>query len=118
MSVIVVGVDFTPCSASGLRQAIRIAGWRRATVQAVHAIEPLVVMDLEQALSPRQTDIRAGLAVEIDHPVPALLRNVREQSAELLVADRGHAGPSRRSLRASTSRRPPVARWRRRCAVR
>jgi nucleotide-binding universal stress UspA family protein len=108
MSVIVVGVDFTPCSASGLRQAIRIAAWRRTTVQAVHAIEPLVVMDLEQALSPLQTDIRAGLirdagkawkeftagipgaaglelAVEIDHPVSALLRHVRERSAELLV---------------------------------
>ena len=108
MGVIVVGADFTPCSASGLRQAIRIAAWRRATVQAVHAIEPLVVMDLEQALSPLQTDIRAGLirdagkawkeftagtpgaaglelAVEIDHPVSVLLRRVREQSAELLV---------------------------------
>lgn len=30
-------------------------------MQAVHAIESLVVMDLEQALSPLQTDIRAGL---------------------------------------------------------
>jgi len=120
MSVIVVGVDFTPCSASALRQAMRIAARRRATVQAVHAIEPLVVMDLEQALSPLRTDIRPGLirdagkawteftagipgasglelAVEIDHPVSALLRRVREQSAELLIlgvhgtspADRG-----------------------------
>jgi nucleotide-binding universal stress UspA family protein len=120
MSAIVVGADFTPCSAAGLRQAIRIAAWRRATVHAVHAIEPLVVTDLEQALSPLQTDIRAGLiqdarrawteftagipgavglglTVEVDHPVSALLRHVRERSAELLVlgvhgtspADRG-----------------------------
>lgn len=120
MSVIVVGVDFTPCSGSALRQAIRIAAWSRATVQAVHVIEPLVARDLEEALSPFQADVRtqitqdagrtwkeftAGipevggleLDVEIDHPVSAILRRVRERSAALLVlgthgttpADRG-----------------------------
>ena len=119
MSVIVVGVDFTSCSAAGLRQAIRIAAWQGATVQAVHAIEPLVVMDLEEALRPLQSDIRAGLvrdagkawaeftaglpgaaglelAVEIDHPVTALLRRVREQSAELLVLGTHGASPADR----------------------
>jgi nucleotide-binding universal stress UspA family protein len=121
MSVIVVGVDFSPCSASGLRQAIRIAAARRATVQAIHAIEPLVVVDLEQALSPLQTDIRArlihdagkawkeltagipgasglDLAVEIDHPVSALLGSVREQSAELLVLGTHGTSPGDRGV--------------------
>lgn len=105
---LMVGVDFTPCSASALRQAIRIAERTQATLHVVHVIETLVVMDLEEALSPFQADIRAGLiqdagktwkeftadvpeacglelAVEIDNPVAAILRRVREQSADLLI---------------------------------
>lgn len=105
---LVVGVDFTPCSASVLRQAIRIARWNQAPLSVVHIIETLVVTDLEEALSPVQSDVRtvlirdAGktwkafaadipgasgleLAVEIDHPVRGILRRARERSADLLV---------------------------------
>ncbi len=105
---LVVGVDFTPCSASALRQAIRVAEPNRATLRVIHVVEMLVVKDLEEALSPFQTDIRAGLiqdagktwkeftadipgasglelAVEINHPVVAILRRVREHSADLLI---------------------------------
>ncbi len=105
---LVVGVDFTPCSASALRQAIRIAERNQATLHVVHVIEVLVVMDLEEALSPFQADVRAGLvedagrgwqeftadapgasglelAVEIDNPVLAILRRVQEHSADLLI---------------------------------
>jgi len=105
---IVVGVDFTPCSATALKQAIRIAERNQAALQVVHIIETLVVMDLEEALTPFQTDIRAGLVrdvrtawqgftaeipgasaleleVEIDNPVAAILRRVRAQAADLLV---------------------------------
>ncbi|HSB40326.1 MAG TPA: universal stress protein [Methylomirabilota bacterium] len=108
MAVIVVGVDFTPYSRSALRQALRIAASRGAVVQAVHVIETLVVVDLEEALGAFQAGIREGLvrdagkawreftadipeasaldlAVEIDHPVSAMVRQVRERSAELLV---------------------------------
>ncbi len=53
---IVVGVDFTPCSATALKQAIRIAERNQAALQVVHIIETLVVMDLEEALTPFQTD--------------------------------------------------------------
>ena len=119
MSVVVVGVDFTPCSRSALMQAMRIAACRRATVHVVHVIEPLVVMDLEQALSPYQTDIRAALIgdvrktwreftmgipdvsgleldVQIDHPVSVILRRVREQSADLLVLGTHGTSPADR----------------------
>jgi nucleotide-binding universal stress UspA family protein len=105
---IVVGVDFTPCSTVALTQAMRIAERSRATVQAVHVIEALVVMDLEEALSPHQADVREGLVrdareawhgltgdvpgasaleleVEIGSPLAAILRRVRERSADLLV---------------------------------
>lgn len=105
---IVVGVDFTPCSATALKQAVRVAERNQARLEAVHIIETLVVTDLEEALTPFQADIRAGLvrdarrdwqgftaeipgattlelAVEIDNPVTAILRRVRAQPADLLV---------------------------------
>jgi nucleotide-binding universal stress UspA family protein len=120
MSVIVVGVDFTPCSGSALPQAIRIAAWSRATGQAVHVIEPLVARDLEEALGPFQVDVRAQIIqdagrtwkestagipgvsglerdVEIDHPVSAILRRVRERSAALLILGTHGAAPADRA---------------------
>jgi nucleotide-binding universal stress UspA family protein len=105
---IVVGVDFTPCSATAVRQGVRLAELTRASVHSVHVIERLVVTDLEDALTPFQSEVRATLvrdareawpgftadipgastlelAVEIDEPVAAILRLVRERSADLLV---------------------------------
>lgn len=105
---IVAGVDFTPCSATALKQAVRIAKRNEARLEVVHVLETLVVTDLEEALTPFQTDIRAGLVqdarkswedfraaipgagrleleVEIAHPVAAILRRVRERGADLLV---------------------------------
>jgi nucleotide-binding universal stress UspA family protein len=105
---LVVGLDFTPCPAAALRQAISIAERTQAALQVVHVIETLVVMDLEAALRPFQADVRAGpvrdardawpeftagipgasaleLEVEIDNPVAASLPRVRERSADLLV---------------------------------
>lgn len=54
---IVVGVDFTPCSAVALRQAVRIGAWNRARVRAVHIIDVLVATELSEALSPFQKDV-------------------------------------------------------------
>lgn len=116
---IIVGVDFTPCSASALRQAIRIAKWNQADLYVVHIIEMLVAKDLEEALSKFQQDIQAGLIrdarnawaqfaadiseargielhVEIDHPVAALMRTVRDHAADLLVlGTHGTSKPAR-----------------------
>lgn len=109
---IVVGVDFTPCSAAALRQAIRIAKWNQAQLHPVHIIETLVATELEAALTKFQVDIQAGLVrdarkawdqfvagipetadpeaadldlyVEINHPT-ALMRLVRDYNADLLI---------------------------------
>lgn len=61
MKSIVVGVDFTPCSAAALAQAVRMGAWNRATVRAVHVIDTVVAMDLQDALSAMQRGIVDGL---------------------------------------------------------
>jgi len=108
MSSIVVGVDFTPCSAVALGQAIRIAAWSGAKVHVVHVIDTIVVIDLEEALSPMQQGIRDGLLdlahkawadfaervpgakglpieVSINNRIVGIHRRAREDKAELLV---------------------------------
>lgn len=105
---IIVGVDFSPCSASALRQAVRIAKWNQAELHVIHIIEMLAAVDLEAPLSKFHLDIQAGLIrdarsawarfaadipeahdldlhIEIDHPVVALTRSVRNVAADLLV---------------------------------
>jgi nucleotide-binding universal stress UspA family protein len=107
-SCIIIAVDFTPCSAVALAQGTRIAGWTRANVQVVHVIETLVVVELEEALSASQRNVREGLVadaeaawrdfargipgaellpvgVSIDNRVEGILRRVRESKADLLV---------------------------------
>lgn len=105
---IVVGVDFTPCSAAALRQARRIAEWNRARLHAIHIIDTLVVQDLQEALTPYQKDIRESLEsdarsawkrfieplglpaespidIVIDNRVHGLLEAVKSRRADLLV---------------------------------
>ncbi len=61
---ILVGVDFTPCSAAALRQGLRLAAGIRANLCAVHVIDTLVVIELEEALSEFQRNIREGLLAD------------------------------------------------------
>jgi nucleotide-binding universal stress UspA family protein len=105
---IVVGTDFTPCSAAALGQALRIARWTRAAVHVVHVIDTLVVIELEEALSPMQEGIRSGLVsdaqrawaefargvpgaerltvdVSINNRIVGILRRARAVGADLLV---------------------------------
>ena len=105
---IVVGTDFTPCSAVALGQAIRIAKGSNATVHVVHVIDTTVVIEVESALSPMQQGIRdgltkdaerawaefakaipgaAGLSIEvsINNRIVGILRRAREDKADLLV---------------------------------
>lgn len=106
---VLVGVDFSPVSATALKQGARIARWNRAKLHALHVIDMVVVMDLEAALSPMQQRIQEGivrdaraawdrfragaglegealeLEVEIDNRVAAVLRQVNKHSADLLV---------------------------------
>lgn len=105
---IVVGTDFTPCSAVAVAQALRIAKWSHARLHAVHVIDTTVVMELEATLSEFQQAVRASLAdaahaawrdcaaaipgaadipVEItpNNRVAGVLEHVRTAGADLLV---------------------------------
>lgn len=102
---IVLGVDFSSCSASALKQAIRIVTWNGAKLHVIHIVERAFHMDLVNiaaGLDPSQivADAREAwrefivdipeaseleLQVEIGHPVAAIVRQAREQAADLLV---------------------------------
>lgn len=105
---IVVGTDFTPCSAVALGQAIRVATWSNATVHVVHVINTTVVIEIETALSELQQGIRDGLVkdaerawaefakgvpgaaslpleVSINNRIFGILRRARDSKADLLV---------------------------------
>lgn len=58
---IVVGTDFSPCSAVALSQALRIATWSHASLHAVHVIDTTVVMEPGASLSEFQQAVRASL---------------------------------------------------------
>lgn len=108
LNSIIVGVDFTPPCAAALAQAVRIASWNRAKLLAIHVIETLAAMEMQEALSPYVAEIEQGLvaeakaqwakfandvpgksglefAVSINSPVVELTKRVRERSADLLV---------------------------------
>lgn len=112
---IVVGTDFTACSAVALGQAIRIAAWSpppaegaAAKVHVVHVIDTTVVIEIESALSAMQQGIREGLTrdaerawvefaksipgagglpieVPINNRIVGILKCARENKADLLV---------------------------------
>jgi nucleotide-binding universal stress UspA family protein len=58
---ILVGTDYTPCSAVALAQAMRIAAWSNAKVRAVHVIDTTVVLEFESVLSDFQKAARESL---------------------------------------------------------
>ena len=105
---IVVGTDFTPCSAVALGQAIRIAAWFSSPIHVVHVIDTTVVIEIEQALSTFQQAIRENLVhdaarawaefakqvpgaaglpikVSINNRIVGILKRAREDQADLLV---------------------------------
>lgn len=115
---VLVGIDFTEPSAAALAQGVRIAGRTGAHVRALHVIEILVVADLEEALSPFQRDIQAGLLgdarraweqfapgvskegvrfdVSVGTPLAEVVSKVRSTNADLLVMGvYGASGPTR-----------------------
>lgn len=108
LTSILVGIDFTDCSATALRQALRIAAWNQATLHAVHVVETEVVADLTSALkrddASMRESVRQGaqrhwqefiatipealstpLVVDIDQSVNGLVRAVEAHKAQLLV---------------------------------
>jgi nucleotide-binding universal stress UspA family protein len=107
-SSIVVGVDFTPCSAAALAQALRIRDSTKAAIHVVHVIDTLVAVELEDVLSPMQQGIPEGLVadakgawarfaagipgaesvpiqIRIDNRIHGIVETVMEHRADLLV---------------------------------
>lgn len=115
---VVVGTDFTACSAVALRQALRVAAWSGASVHVVHVIDTHVVIELEEALSQTQKGIRDGLIadaqgawaefaktipgaaglpieVSINNRIVGILARAREDKGDLLVMGAfGHRCPN------------------------
>lgn len=112
MKKILVGIDFTDCSASALRQAMRIAARLGGTVHVLHVIDTFVAAELEEALTPMQHNIRDGLVadaqqawreyrsqipgaeelsidVAVEHRVLGLLRKSSEIQVDLMVLGAG-----------------------------
>ncbi len=108
LTSIVVAVDFTPCSARALREAIRLAQSSGAQLHAVHVIDHLVVSELEDALVGIQPGLREGiqsdaeeawrafarqipgaerlqLRISVEHRVTGILDRVAADHADLLV---------------------------------
>lgn len=113
---IVVGIDFTEGSRAALAQALRLADALRASVHAVHMLEPLVVTDLQAALSRSEDDIRASLLADaevawkefahgadeavtfethIGHPVEGTIEAAVRHKAGLLVLGAHGSSPDR-----------------------
>ncbi len=58
---IVVGVDFSPASLDALAQAKRVGSWARSEVRAVHVIDTVAVLDIQEALSMIAARVQDGL---------------------------------------------------------
>ncbi|GJQ30034.1 MAG: hypothetical protein HBSAPP03_19180 [Phycisphaerae bacterium] len=118
-SAVVVGVDFSTCGATALRQAVRIGSWSRSAVHAVHVIDTMALIELESAFMTSAPDLHrymteeatrswgrisadvpgaagAKFHVATDTPARGLARAASEHAAWLLVVgahgERAHAG--------------------------
>ncbi len=102
---ILVGVDFSDCSVSALRQAGRLALRDGAKLAVVHAVTPDFIEHYRESFVTPESDIiekilqqvkafaRAGLAsdaefdaqVYVGHPFVEILRAAKECAADLLI---------------------------------
>lgn len=114
MKNIVVGVDFSDCSANALARAAGLAACHEAALHVVHVVDRLVLDDLKQVLKKRQVEddvrhdmvgrlqkmveqvapaVQTEVDVIIGSPLDGLIRKVKSVSAELLVlGTRGEGG--------------------------
>lgn len=105
---IVVGIDFSAACATALKQAVRMAAWNRASLHAVHVVDTLVVLEMEEGLSPLVQGIQDALvdeamkrwqafvpdlpgkdkidfSVAVNNQKAELIRRVKDRKADLLV---------------------------------
>lgn len=109
LTSIVAGIDFSPCSATALSQALRIAAWNRSAVSALHVAEPMVEFLPDPMIFPAPmlgvqadpaetarnawpgfaTDVAGkqtvSLEIAVGAPVLETVRYVQEQKADLLI---------------------------------
>ncbi len=118
-TAVVVGVDFTTCGATAIRQGARIAGWSRSALHGVHVIDTMALIELEAALLSGAVGLQehmekeasrawsrvtadvpgaavAKFEVVTESPVRGLIRACADRDAWLLVVgvhgERPHAG--------------------------
>lgn len=106
---VIVGVDFSNCSAAALAQGVRIAGWNRSRIRVVHIAEPLIDVMPDPVFLPgpmldvggdpvqnardqwerfaKATPAAAGLKLEVlvGNPLVEMTHAVRESHTELVV---------------------------------
>lgn len=105
---ILVGADFSNCSRSALQQAVRLARWNNAHLNALHSIEHLTLSDaawashtpqekleqdavaqakhsLHQWLRDSNAPPETEVLVDVGSPIDCVLKRVRETKADLLV---------------------------------
>lgn len=78
---ILVGIDFSSCSAVALAQAIRLARIWGSVVHPVHVIDTIAVTELEEALAPIQKEIRGALLLEATQAWKAFAAEIDGASA-------------------------------------
>lgn len=64
LRTVVVGVDFTPPSKTALLQAVRLAGFSRASVRAAYVVDTIVTIELEAAMAPMSMQVHDTLVQE------------------------------------------------------
>jgi nucleotide-binding universal stress UspA family protein len=105
---IVVGIDFSECSRSALRQTVRMASWNTARLHVVHALNPVDLAEAAVALRVSETKARqqsaghcsqrlkqwleeegvagtATMEVGVGAPLDVLMESVARVSADLLA---------------------------------
>jgi universal stress protein E len=103
---ILLGSDFSPCSASALQQATRITKWHGARLHAVHVVNATFVREyaeaLERPLMLLESEILEAMRIEMNQwlaktegaiegevligmPLDVLLRKTKELNADLLI---------------------------------
>jgi len=70
---IVVGVDFSPASLDALAQAKRVGAWSRSQINAVHVIDTVAVLDIQEALSMIAARVQEGLIEDAKNHWKALV---------------------------------------------
>ncbi len=73
---ILVGVDFSACSTTALRQAARLARASGAALSVLHAIDPLVLADLEAVLPRKGESLRADVVSDAELSVERMLEGI------------------------------------------